>query len=75
MSDLEIISESKETIEQSPEKDNPEQKFYDSKYRYVTFISGHPLKLKAKTQIAYDMQNQFKHLTKEEINKELAQYF
>ncbi len=72
MSDLEIISESKETIEHS--FDRISERLF-SKYRYVTFISGHPLKLKAKTQIAYDMQNQFKHLTKEEINKELGSIF
>lgn len=46
--------------------------FYNAKLRYVIFPH---LKLKDKTIIAYDMQEQFPSMSKEEINKELGSVF
>ncbi len=55
------------------DKDNNEGKiFYNGKFRYVIFPH---LKLKDKTQIARDMQEQYPELTVDQINKALGSKF
>ena len=57
----------------NPDKDNTEgEVFYNGKFRYVIFPH---LKLKDKTQIARDMQQQFPDMTDDEINKRLGSKF
>lgn len=56
----------------NPIKDDAGQDFYGGKFRYVIFPH---LKLRNKSQIARDMQEQFTDLTIPEINKALGSTF
>lgn len=53
------------------DKDN-DQNFYDSRLRYVIFPH---LKLRDKTQIAFDMRQQFPEMTTSEINSAMGSTF
>ena len=53
-------------------KDNSDQNFHGAKLRYVIFPG---LKLKDKTKIALDMQQQFPEMTISEINIEMGSKF
>lgn len=59
----------------NPDNDETAQQFWNSKYRYVAFLPGCPLKLKNKTQIALDMHEQYPEHSKEELNKALGSVF
>ncbi|HTE27221.1 hypothetical protein [Flavitalea sp.] len=71
MKDAEFIIKTKR-IGLNAENDSQPESFYNSKYRFVIFPS---LKLKDKTTIARDMQEQFPGMSIFEINKALGSKF
>jgi len=60
-------------INLNPQKDN-EERYFDSKYRYVILLDKCQFGYTNKTQIAKDLQNQY-DLTREEVNKLLGSKF
>lgn len=61
-------------INLNPQKDVGESKYWDSKYRYVILLNKYQFKYANKTQIAVDLQEQYK-LTNERVNKLLGSKF